>query len=138
MKNRFLLATSLLLLLAACADTINGKSIAEPAVTQFHEQLKQGDFDAIYEGATAEFKGAIAKDKALALFSAIDRKLGPLLETKQINWSVNTHNLVTTVVLVQASRFRDGEATETFTFRVDDASAKLLGYNISSLDMLIK
>jgi hypothetical protein len=137
-KNRLLLATGILFLLAACSETLNGKGIAEPEVTRFHEKLKQGDFESIYEDASAEFKAAVPKEKILALFEAIARKLGPLQETKLINWNVNTHNLNTVVVLVQDSKFREGQATETFTFRVDNDKAELIGYNISSLDMLIK
>lgn len=73
----------------------------------------------------------------MALFSAIDRKLGRLRESKQINWHVNSHNLVTTVVLVYQSRFEDGTA-ETFTFRVQGEKPRLIGYNIESMDMLLK
>jgi hypothetical protein len=138
MKNRLLLVTGLLFLLASCGDTIDGRAFAEPEVKRFHEKLKLGNFESIYEDASADFKGAIPKDKTLALFSAIERKLGPLQETKLINWNVNTHNLNTVVVLVQDSRFKEGQATETFTFRIENEKAQLLGYNISSLDMLIK
>jgi hypothetical protein len=138
MKNRLLLASSILFLLAACSDTINGKGIAEPAVAQFHEKLNLGDFESIYEDASAEFKAAVPREKILQLFGAITRKLGPLQEPKLINWNVNTRNLKTVVVLVQDSKFEEGQATETFTFRVDDEKAELIGYNISSLDMLIK
>jgi hypothetical protein len=77
MKNRLLLATGILFLLAACSETINGKRIAEPAVAQFHEKMKLGDFESIYEDASAELKAAVPKEKILALFSAIQRKLGP-------------------------------------------------------------
>jgi hypothetical protein len=138
MKNRLLLATGILFLLAGCSDTVNGKEIAEPAVAQFHEKLKLGDFESIYEDASAEFKAAAPKEKVLALFAATARKLGPLQETKLINWNVNTRNFKTVVVLVQDSKFKEGQATETFTFRVDGDKAELIGYNISSLDMLIK
>lgn len=125
-------------LLAACGDTMRGKEIAEPKVAQFHEQLKARDFEGMYASASPEFKAAESKDRIVALFEAIDRKLGALQETRQVNWSVNTQNLTTTVVLVYQSKFSAGEATETFTFRVKDADAQLIGYNIASFDMLIK
>jgi hypothetical protein len=34
--------------------------------------------------------------------------------------------------------FADGDATEALTFRVFDGKSELIGYNICSLDMLIK
>ena len=120
------------------SDTVGGKSAAEPGVTRFHELLKQREFEAMYVETGEQFKSAVAKPLAIKLFSAIDRKLGPLQETKQVNWNVNTHNLVTTVALVYQTRFAEGEATETFTFVVQNGKAELIGYNIASLDMLIK
>jgi hypothetical protein len=45
---------------------------------------------------------------------------------------------VTTVVSVYASKFAEGEATETFAYRIADDRAELLGYRIDSFDMLIK
>ena len=101
-------------------------------------RLKARDFEGMYESTSDEFKAATAKAQILALFEAIDRKLGALQQAKQVNWSVSTHNLVTTVVLVYSTQFEDGEATETFTFRIEDNVPELLVYNVSSLDMLIK
>jgi len=124
--------------LSGCSDTIDGKGIAEPEVARFHENLKRRDFDTMYAATGDEFKSNAPKAKVVALFAAIDRKLGPLRETRQINWNVNTHNLVTTVALVYQSRFEAGEATETFTVRVRNGTPELIAYNISSLDMLIK
>lgn len=124
--------------LIGCADTFNGKSIAEPEVVKFHERLKARDFNGMYAALSEDLKAVAPKERMLALFDAMDRKLGPLESTEQVNWNVNTHNLTTTVVLVQQSAFRDGTATETFTFRVEDNKAELVGYNINSFDMLIK
>lgn len=140
MKIRFLLLALLAISLSGCvnSDTIGGKSAAEPGVTRFHELLKQREFEAMYVETGEPFKSAISKPLAIKLFSAIDRKLGPLKGTKQVNWNVNTRNLVTTVALVYQSRFEEGEATETFTFVVQNGKAELIGYNIASLDMLIK
>lgn len=124
--------------LSGCGDTINGKSLAEPEVAKFHERLEARDFEGMYESSSGDFQAAAPKEKVIALFEAIDRKLGPLRETKQVNWNVNTQNLTTTVVLVYASKFHEGEATETFTFRISDQKPELIAYNIASLDMLIK
>jgi hypothetical protein len=138
MKRHLVLGGMVWLLLSGCSETINGKAIAEPEVARFHERLKARDFEGLYESTSSEFKAAAPKTQILALFEAIDRKLGALEETKQINWNVNTYNLVTTVVLVYSTKFQDGEATETFTFRIKGDVPELLGYNIASLDMLIK
>lgn len=138
MKIQVIALVALSLVLSGCGDTINGKSVAEPEVEKFHERLSARDFAAIYNAADPDFQKAVPKDKIFALFAAINRKLGHLQSTKEINWNVRTFNLTTMAVLVYQSTFADGEATETFTFRVSDGTAKLVGYNIGSLDMLIK
>lgn len=139
MRVRFLLLALLAIAVSGCnGDTFNGKSAAEPEVKRFHDLLKERDFEAMYSATGQQFKDAVPKRLALKLFSAIDRKLGPLQDTKQVNWNVNTYNLATTVVLVYQSRFDEGEATETFTFRVEKGKPELIGYKIDSLDMLIK
>jgi hypothetical protein len=138
MMRLIVMCGAAILFLSACGDTLNGKGIAEPEVVRFHERLKAHEFESMYDSTGDAFRSAISKEKAVALFSAIDRKLGQLQDAKQINWSVNTRNTVTTVTLVYQSRFSEGEATETFTFNVDNDNAQLIGYNISSLDMLIK
>jgi hypothetical protein len=137
MKNILVLGIVAFILLG-CGDTINGKGLAEPEVAKFHERLRSGDFEAMYSNSSRDFQAAAPKDKVIALFAAIDRKLGPLQETKQINWNVNTQNLTTTVVLIYASKFQEGEATETFTFRISNQKPELIGYNIASFDMLIR
>jgi hypothetical protein len=139
MTRQILICVAAILFFAACnSDTFNGKGVAEPEVVRFHERLKAREFESIYESTSPEFRSASPKDSVIALFSAIDRKLGQLQKTKEINWNVNTRNMVTTVVLVYQSKFSEGEATETFTFNVDGNNVQLAGYNISSLDMLIK
>lgn len=138
MIRPLLLALSLSLLLVGCSDTINGKALAEPAAVAFHESLNAGKFADIYDGTNEAFKNAAPKDKVVALFAAIQRKLGRAETWNTVSWNVKTFNLVTNVVLVQETKFEQGTATETFTFRVDDGKVSLVGYTINSLDMLIK
>jgi len=142
MKNRMYLSTALafaaLLFLIACSETINGKPIAEAQISIFHDQMNADQFAEIYESTHKDFKSNTSKETTDKLFSAIRRKLGKIESSKMVNWNVNTHNTVTTVVLVSNTKFTDGEATETFTYRVDGEKALLIGYNINSLDMLIR
>lgn len=135
---RLLVLALLTISLSGCGDTIAAKGVAEPEVKRFHELLKRRDFDAMYAATGQPFKSAVPKQEAVALFAAIDRKLGSLRKTERINWHVNTRNGVTTVALVYESKFKDGKATETFTFRVQGGKPELIGYNIDSMDMLIK
>lgn len=125
-------------LVAGCGDTIKGTEYAEATVAQFREQMSAGHFDRIYDAAGEEFKAATTRDVGVALFAAVDRKLGKLQKAEQINWSVNTHNMTTLAVLVYDSQYAEDRATETFTVKIDDGKGELVGYNIQSLQMLIK
>ena len=138
MKMILLFLIAAIALTSGCSDTVHGREIAEPEIPLFHERLDAGKFDLIYDNADAEFKKTVPKQKIEALFAAVGRKLGKHKSSKQVNWNVRTFNGVTNVALAYETEFTDGEATETFTFQVSNGKAKLMGYNISSLDMLIK
>jgi hypothetical protein len=126
------------LVVAGCGDTIKGKSIAEPQVAAFHEKLNAGQFDVIYSTSDEAFRKAAPKEKVLELFSAVQRKLGKAMSSSTKTWNVKTFNFETKVVLVVQTEFERGKGTESFTFRVSDGKASLVGYNINSLDMMTK
>ena len=132
------LLMTMLVFAAGCSDTINGVELAEPEVKRFRELLAAHEYEKIYATAHPNFRNGAPKERVVALFSAIDRKIGAFKSAERINWNVNTHNMTTTAVLVYASKYAEGEATETFTIIVDDQKASLLGYNINSFDMIIK
>ena len=136
--KRLLMTLAALVALAACSDTVHGIEYAEPAVAQFRDMMRAGQFERIYDSTAPEFRNATPRTDGVALFSAIDCKLGKLEHADKISWNVNTRNMTTLVVLVYRSKYHDGEANETFTIKVDDGKGAIIGYNIDSLAMLIK
>ena len=138
MKRSIFLPIVISLAVLGCTDTIKGKSVAEPKIAVFHDRFNAGQYEEIYSEAAEEFQKAAPKEKVLALFSAMDRKLGKVKASSTKTWKVNTFNLVTTVILVTDTQFEQGAGVETFTFRVSGDKATLLGYNINSTDMLIR
>jgi hypothetical protein len=138
MKRTMFFVLPIPLLLFACTDTIQGKSVAEAKVAAFHERLNAGQYEEIYSEAGDEFRNVAPKEKVLTLFSAIDNKLGKVKSSSTKTWNVKTYNFVTTVVLVVDTQFERGVGTESFTFRVSGDKATLLGYNINSLDMMTR
>lgn len=121
-----------------CGDLIASKAAAEPEVARFHERMVAREFEQIYASATDDFRKAAAKESFLALMNAIARKLGPVKSTRQVSWNARTFNFKTTAVLVYQTTFERGSGTETFTFRISDKKAELVGYNISSMDLMTK
>lgn len=125
------------LLLNSCS-AVRGKEAADKAVTQFHEQLDRGEFKAIYDAAHADLKAASSEKEFIALLEAVHRKLGNVQSSEPNGWKVNTFNFKVNVVLSYKTRFAEGDAFETFTYRVEGEKAALRGYNINSQALITK
>src|SRR5689334_14037885 len=76
--KRLLMTLGALLALAGCGDTIHGTEYAEPTVAEFRDMMNAGQFEKIYDSAAPEFREAISREDSVALFSAVNRKLGKL------------------------------------------------------------
>jgi hypothetical protein len=133
-----LLALCALVLAAGCGDTIHGVKYAEPVVAQFRALMKQRDFDKVYDFTGEQFRAATPRKDGVALFEAVDRKLGAVKSSNEVNWGVNTNNGTTLVTLIYATKYEQGDATETFTIEVDGGKGSLVGYNINSLAMMVR
>ena len=124
--------------LSACSDFKEGKPLADNAVIDFHSKFNAGEFTAIYETAHPDLKSVSSMEDFLGLLEAINRKLGPVAESNNTGWRVNSHNLKTYVSLVQETTFESGKGTESFVYRIQDDEAKLISYNINSNDLIMK
>ncbi len=148
MRTRTPLALAGLLLagvtLVACSGMVSGKEDADRAVEAFHRDFNAGSYDAIWDAASESLQQAISRQDFGAMLAAVRRKLGDFTGSTTRSWNVNSHNLTTFVSLVVESRYATakaattGTATETFLFVVKDGRATLSGYNISSLDLILR
>jgi hypothetical protein len=129
---------------AGCGNVTKGKGDADRAVADFHLQFNAGRYDAIWDTGGDELKQGISRKDWAALLSAVRRKLGDYTGSTTRSWNVNTRNLSTYVTLVQDSDYATAKAettaraAETFVFVVRDGRAVLVGYNISSLDLILR
>jgi hypothetical protein len=137
-QNILIVIISLSLVVLACSSLTKAKPAAESAITEFHNQFNAGEFTAIYNNSTDEFKKASTQAQLEELLSAISRKLGHVTSTTNTSWRTGNYNLVTTVVMVQETEFEQGKGTETFTYKIDGDKAALMGYNIVSNDLITK
>ena len=88
--------------------------------------------------AHADFKVASTEKGFVALLDAVHRKLGTVKTTEQAGWNVNSFNLQTNVVLNYKNKSAEGNAVESFNYRIDGDKAVLLGYNINSQTLITK
>ena len=123
--------------LAGCGAK-KGKETAERAVVLFHQRLDGGDFSAIYGATHPDFKTAASEKDFVALLAAIHRKLGTVRSTSEVGWNVNSFNLKTNVNLTYKTAFTDGDATESFSYRITGSLTELRGYNINSTALITK
>jgi hypothetical protein len=114
----------------------SAKPKADLAVTAFHKQLDAADYAAIWNAADDAYHEATSRDKSDKLMEAVHRKLGRVLKSSTVNWSVRNFNFKTSVVLAQNTQFEHGSATEVFTYLVSGDVVKLAGYNIQSMDLI--
>ncbi len=138
--RRLLVATitiAWLCLLGGCSMSADA-SLAEQAVPTFHQQLDAGNFDAIYAAAGDELKKVASQQDFVALLEAVHRKLGNTKASEKTGWQVNYQTSGSFVTLGYKTTFEGGDATEQFVYRLDEKSAVLVGYHVTSNALILK
>ena len=126
------------MLTGGCDNMVKGRSAAEAQVLIFHKQFNDTNFVAIVDSAHSDLFKTSPQPDFTNFLAVARRKLGKVTDSRAANWKVQTFNGVTKVILIQETVFTDGVGTETFTFHISNAKATLLGYNITSRDMMMK
>jgi hypothetical protein len=119
----------------ACSYAAKSQAVAE--VDKFHQQLNDAKFDDIWDGADNAFRQdalrvAGSQRPYDATMDELRHKLGRVVTSSTQKWSVNTADSLSTVTLVQDTRFERGSAVEQFTFLVRGGVAKLREYEFTS------
>ena len=104
---------------------------AEAEIARIHGQLGAGDFDAVWEEASPEFR-AHTSARAYERFQALHRRLGAPLSFKRENWAtVSSTARGTHVSMTTRTIFANGRAKESFTFKyAPDGTLRLLRYDV--------
>ena len=136
--NGILIAILIIVFLNGCSNMTSAKPAAENAVTSFHEKYNSEDFESIFDDSHSDFKAATNFEGFNEFMQAVYSKLGKVESTECQNWKVGNYNLKTTVSLQQQTQFENGVGFETFSYRIEDEKAVLIGYNINSRDLIVK
>ncbi|HEY8960648.1 MAG TPA: DUF4019 domain-containing protein [Luteolibacter sp.] len=124
------------LVVAGC-NPVKSTAEAEKAATEFHTLFDAEDYEKIYDSAHSDFKGSQPKAETLNFIRSVREKLGAVKSTTRTAWQANSYNLKTNVVLTYSTEFQHGNGIETFTYRVSDGTATLLGWHINSKDLIV-
>lgn len=129
---------AVMLLVASACALAEGKDVAEKAMDQFHQQFNGEQYGDIYAGADAQFKRATTEAALTQLLQAVRRKIGMFKQARQTNFNIVSGTNGTTVTMVYASEFTQGNATEQFLYAIVGSKAVLVGYNINGPDLILK
>lgn len=127
-----------ILLACGCGGVFKGLKSAQQGVVDFHGLYDDAKFSEIYKASHSKFQKATTEKDWADLIGAVHRKLGKVKDSTQVRFNQNTFNLTTTVVLIQNTTFERGSGTETFSFQMEGEKAKLVAYNVSSKDLILK
>ncbi len=124
--------------LTACLGLNKIHEIQDSAVTHFHDQYNNDQAGAIWDEAHARFQGASEKEAFIAYMQVVKSKLGKVTSTANFDRRMTTAKEITTVYLIQETRFENARAKETFTLIMEGGHAILVSYNVQSKLLTVK
>ena len=110
--------------------------LAGGAIDAFHQALNNGDFHGIYAASSPEMRRAASESDLTKLLAAVHRKLGLFQSGKMQGFQDSETTSGHFVIERYAAKYAQGDASETFTYRIDGARASLAGYNINSTALI--
>ncbi len=128
-----------LLLLGTCGRSAYRQyKLVDNAVARLHGQLDQAKYEDIYDDATDQFRNGGPHQGAIAFLRAVHEKMGAsgkcsirgLNTMKSFNYKTAAHETFMNATYV--TEFADGEATESFTWRMDQDQPRLWFYRVDS------
>lgn len=123
----------LLIVLWSCGKgTYHNYRLARAAVETFHQQLDQGDYDAIYEETTDEFRRTGKRGDTVKFFEMVHQKMGNSGKMSVRGFHIKLQNGTVFVDEVYGTHFAQGEAQESFIWIVRQEQPRLHAYHIDS------
>jgi len=120
-----------IMLIGACSASAD-KEAAERGVVSFHRMFDAGRYSEIYRQAAPEFRHGAPEEAAVNFMRSVHERLGEVRRTTEQGWRVNFVGGGNVVALSNQTEFALARGVETFTFRVNGGSAKLIGYHVDS------
>ena len=133
-KSAFLFALAALLAVSACSDT-DSRLSSEDAVAEFNRLREAGEFRQIFASASPEFQHA-GEDRTVRFLALAHQRLGPVQRADQTGWRTKFTTSGTVTILVYDTEFMRGRGQETFTFQHVGGRPVLLGYDLSSDEVM--
>jgi hypothetical protein len=137
MKTPQLIALFIGALILTSCNPVKSTAEADKAAAEFHALFDAEDYEKIFDAAHADFKASQPKVDTIDFLRSVREKLGTTKSTNRTRWQANSFNMKTNVVLTFETEFENGKGVETFTYRIADGSAVLLGWHVSSNALVV-
>jgi hypothetical protein len=120
------------------SKTFSAVRTAEGGVQHFHELFNQGQYQQICQEAGDEFRKSGSQAELVEFFDKVHKMLGNVSRTGSPAYFVNVSTQGTFVRLTYDTEFAQGKGQETFVWRIESDGPRLVGYNLSSRDLIVK
>jgi hypothetical protein len=137
LRLRAAVALFTVMLLCGCNQLMQAPKDAEKLNNDLHAAMTKGDFKTIYTEADPGLRSAASEGKFVALMTAIQKKLGDPVRSKQTAWNLNATTSGTVLRTQCETTFsKDASGTESIEWRKSDGNYRLYGYHINSDDLI--
>jgi len=124
--------------LTGCTSLNKSNATIKAAIDHFHQQYNEGNAGAIWTEAHAKFRNTTEKTSFETYLLTVQRKLGKVTSTANVDLQRSIVNQTTTVHLSQTTAFEKGKGMETFTLEMVGEDAVLVAYNVQSKELSAK
>ncbi|HEV2177386.1 MAG TPA: hypothetical protein VGW33_09315 [Terriglobia bacterium] len=119
--------------LLLCSCNVSRKvDTAKQAVERFHNELKAGDDDRVYDDADSAYRTSVSRQANHELLMRVRRKMGQFQRAEYQSFLMSAVTQGTFVALKYKAQFTNGDLEEQFTFRLEGEHATLVRYQASS------
>jgi hypothetical protein len=114
------------------SEVVAGARLSNAAVRQFHSQLDSGSYNDIFQNAAPEFQSSGSREDLSKFLAGVHSKLGASRDFHLTNINVSKSNHGSFLRVVYQSSFEQGSAQETFTWKKENGTLKLVRYDVNS------
>lgn len=123
----------MIFLMWRCGTTlVQGRKLADVAVSHFHEQLNAADYEDIYREADEGFRAGQSHDDLIKFLETLHERLGLAGKSNELNVRVDTNTQGTFLTTQYSTAYATGTANEMFTWLQKGGTLQLFAYRIQS------
>lgn len=106
--------------------------VARAEVAEFHRRFDGGSFEEIFAESDPAWSQAMDLATTRGFFSRIQRKMGSCQYSSPSISAINVSTNGTLVSMADQATCTNGTMGESFTWRIEEGRARLLGYHVNS------